>query len=295
MNHYNVLGVPYNASLDEIKRAYKDIALKCHPDKLTQMIDDNVKKERIEKFKEASIAYNELLGKADKNDCIGEEDFTNWKDIWYSVFSNSTETKEIIRDTFVDIASTFIKSQIYPKSYYNVSSNVSAPKRHEVSAEITYREILLNVKKKLRLILVDIDEPLFVDMSCGKFPQVIKEYTDDYDNEHEIVINMIIKEQDNFDHVIHKSGRIDLITTVDVSLLEYSTGFDRSIKHADGEYISVSFPEHCGDTYEVANRGINNGSLFVNVSVRKILTSEWNRLSQEDKAAMVRILKLLCV
>ena len=54
-DYYEVLGVPKDASDDVIRRAYKKLAIKWHPDK---HVDD--KKEAEEKFKEISEAYSVL-------------------------------------------------------------------------------------------------------------------------------------------------------------------------------------------------------------------------------------------
>ena len=51
---YDVLGVPRSASKDDIKKAYRKLALKYHPDKTKG--DKNSE----EKFKEASEAYHIL-------------------------------------------------------------------------------------------------------------------------------------------------------------------------------------------------------------------------------------------
>ncbi|MEL6123389.1 MAG: DnaJ domain-containing protein, partial [Bacteroidota bacterium] len=58
-DYYEVLGVPKNAEQDAIKKAYRKVALKYHPDRNP----DN--KEAEEKFKEAAEAY-EILSDGDK-------------------------------------------------------------------------------------------------------------------------------------------------------------------------------------------------------------------------------------
>ena len=53
-DYYEVLGVEKTASEDEIKKAYRKIAIKYHPDR------NPGDKEAEEKFKEAAEAYNVL-------------------------------------------------------------------------------------------------------------------------------------------------------------------------------------------------------------------------------------------
>jgi len=58
-DYYEVLGVAKNASEDEIKKAYRKIAIKYHPDR-QQGKSEAEQKEAEEKFKEAAEAYDVL-------------------------------------------------------------------------------------------------------------------------------------------------------------------------------------------------------------------------------------------
>jgi len=72
-NYYDVLGVSKTASEAEIKKAYRKLALKYHPDRNP----DN--KESEEKFKEAAQAYEVLSSekKRGQYDQYGHEDYQN--------------------------------------------------------------------------------------------------------------------------------------------------------------------------------------------------------------------------
>lgn len=63
-DYYEVLGVDKNASANEIKKAYRKLAIQYHPDKQHDKTDAE-KKEAEEKFKEAAEAYS-VLSDADK-------------------------------------------------------------------------------------------------------------------------------------------------------------------------------------------------------------------------------------
>lgn len=56
-DYYEVLGLSRNATADDIKKAYRNLALKYHPDRVSA----DKKKESEEKFKEMSEAYEVLM------------------------------------------------------------------------------------------------------------------------------------------------------------------------------------------------------------------------------------------
>ena len=57
-NPYEVLGVPRNASNDEIKKAYRTLSKKYHPD---SYIDNPLADLAEEKFKEVQAAYEQIM------------------------------------------------------------------------------------------------------------------------------------------------------------------------------------------------------------------------------------------
>ena len=55
---YKVLGISPNASDEDVKKAYRDLARKYHPDKYT---DEALKRTAEERMKEINAAYDEIL------------------------------------------------------------------------------------------------------------------------------------------------------------------------------------------------------------------------------------------
>lgn len=71
-DYYEVLGISRNASTDEIKKAYRELALKYHPDR------NQGNPESEEKFKEASEAYS-VLGNEEKRNLFDRYGFDGLK------------------------------------------------------------------------------------------------------------------------------------------------------------------------------------------------------------------------
>ena len=72
-DYYEVLGVPRTATADEIKSAYRKLAMKYHPDR------NPGDKAAEEKFKEAAEAYDVLhdAEKRQRYDQFGHQAFAN--------------------------------------------------------------------------------------------------------------------------------------------------------------------------------------------------------------------------
>ena len=74
MDPYKVLGVSYNASEEEIKKAYRNLSRKYHPD---ANVGNPNQKEYEEKFKEVQQAYNMIIdqkqGKGQAQQAYGDD------------------------------------------------------------------------------------------------------------------------------------------------------------------------------------------------------------------------------
>ena len=75
MNHYKVLGVPRDARTRDIKKAYRDAALKYHPDKIAPDVSDSERERLTAKFQEIAAAYeilsdDELRAKYDNGEDV---------------------------------------------------------------------------------------------------------------------------------------------------------------------------------------------------------------------------------
>ena len=100
-DYYEILGVNRNASKDDLKKAYRKLAMEHHPDRNPN------NKEAEEKFKEAAEAY-EVLSNDDKKaryDRFGHEGmrssgysspgFTDINDIFSQIFSEVDQSSTI--------------------------------------------------------------------------------------------------------------------------------------------------------------------------------------------------------
>ena len=68
VNPYEVLGVPENASMDEIKKAYRKLSRLYHPD---ANINNPNKAQAEEKFKQVQEAYNQIIAARERGETGG--------------------------------------------------------------------------------------------------------------------------------------------------------------------------------------------------------------------------------
>ena len=65
-DYYEVLGVKKDATADEIKKAYRKMALENHPDKVSHLGED-IRKAAEEKFTQINVAYEKIKKQRNMN------------------------------------------------------------------------------------------------------------------------------------------------------------------------------------------------------------------------------------
>ncbi|EUD69566.1 DnaJ like subfamily B member 4 [Plasmodium inui San Antonio 1] len=170
MDYYSVLGVPRDATEDDIKKAYRKLALKWHPDK---HLDENDKNAAEEKFKTISEAYD-VLSDPDKRktyDLYGEEgikgntsgddvNFFNEEidpaDLFNKFFSsNNTFSFTSVFDDEFPAFSSFVHNMGSKRGRFSGSSGRNAEgyksETYEVSLPLSLEELYNGCKKKLKI------------------------------------------------------------------------------------------------------------------------------------------------
>ena len=313
---------------DEIKNICKKIALECHPDKLTNITDENERTIKIERFKNASIGYKKAIEDFDnygKLKCYGgsDYDFDNLADdyeiynnfdlnFWKNTYDGLFKDKEIIKNTFIDVASYFFSKGFKNKNYYNPSTKII---KHSINLPITYYDLCCTNKRKLRILLKNVKEAVYISLCCkNDYPCLTRQYIDDDSVEHEIIINMIIeddcdvdesKEDDDdiihYTHNIISNGndngkpRIDLNITIYINILDYLIGGTKKIRYVDDTYIDVVIEPFNLEDIIIKNKGLLGGNLNVRLNFQNITLQNWGKISEKKRTRIITILKKMYI
>jgi molecular chaperone DnaJ len=146
-DYYEVLGVAKTASADEIKKAYRDLAKKHHPD-----MNPDHKKEAEEKFKEISEAYEVLMdpNKRSVYDRYGHEGasqtFRGGGFSW-DEFTHFDDLQDVLGNLF--------GGSIF-EDFFGFQNRSSGPRRRKggdihVIMRVTLEEIVNSAKKQFKV------------------------------------------------------------------------------------------------------------------------------------------------
>lgn len=266
MDPYEILGLSYPSSKEEIKSRYYELAKKHHPDKL-QHLSEEERKLHEEKFKKINVAY-ELLSKEDFNK-------SDWKGIWSSVesFMNTSHMTG-----FADILSNVI----------NIAREYKKRKasEHHITVEVTLEEVHNRRDKKCRLFLKNISDPIFITVDCGCYPSYL--YTHMHNNQ-TLFIYITFQLQH---HPVYSLDTLfdtyDLYTETHITLAEYFTGTKQIFEYLDGTTIEVNIPAFSSTPIHIQNKGLFGKDILI--IVPKVVLPEEKELSEKSKMKIIKYL-----
>lgn len=124
-NPYEILGVPSNATEDEIKKAYRNLSRKYHPD---ANVNNPNKEQAEERFKEVQQAYQMIMdGKVNGGSGYGGyggyEKYSGFGGFGSATGRNGTSHGEDKEDSYLNAAYTYVCSGDY-RSALNVLGNI---------------------------------------------------------------------------------------------------------------------------------------------------------------------------
>lgn len=275
-NPYVILGIDKNASEDEIKKAYKRLALKFHPDKNCQ--DDS-------EFKRISSAYQMLIdpskrhlydmcgSKLDSDSSISSDELNKLVTQMFNLMSNLVKQrfsqaqpaqpvppKEECKPNNEDI----IKSP-------NIKSiNLNIP----VTLEELYNKQIKKINIKVKRFIEETNEtkletiPIFLSLLNYKDVYVFKEVGDEYIYSNEGIIQRLkgdIKINIKItDHPIIRIDKYlfqyDLIIDDTISLYEVYFGINKTYKFFNNEELLVSknFRDKLKENHEASHYSFNH-------------------------------------
>ncbi|KAJ6816594.1 dnaJ protein ERDJ3B-like [Iris pallida] len=265
-NYYEVLQVPKGASDEQIKRAYRKLALKYHPDK------NQGNEEANKKFAEINNAYEVLTDSEKRNiyDRYGEEGLKqhaagggggggmNMQDIFSTFFGGGgggeEEEEKIPKgdDVIVDLSATledlYMGGSLKVWREKNVIKPAPGKRRCNCRNEVHHRQIAPGMFQQMTEQVCEQcqnvkfeREGYFITVDIEKGMQDGQEVVFYEDGEPKIdgePGDLKIRIQTAPHDIFRRDGN-DLHTTVTISLLQALVGFEKTIKHLDEHFVEI--------------------------------------------------------
>lgn len=284
MNYYDILGVEKNSDLSVIKKAYRELAKKYHPD-LNQNSEHSTKK-----FQEISEAYNILSNETTRKQYDLKYDtfkknntYSNKNSYSYQSTKNTykqnyynDETYHIIGEAKISLSLKEAFSGKYASSFFKLQQNVVDSRRcnHCYGTGVVPNHFFGNKRcpycKGLGVVLSNRNIVNKIKFN-SHIPAGVIDGSELYVkyNENYIKLKITIKKHNNY-----KLINNDLYMTKKIANEKLILGTTSQITNIDGKTIKLTIPPNTksGQIFRIKGRGFNHnnerGNLFITVTNR---------------------------
>lgn len=259
MNLYKILDINNNSSKKEIKKAYRKLALKFHPDKNKLNKNYNIKK-----FHNIQIAYETLIDDNKRKiydsmsyseqlelynlfnqyfDSVSPKYKIIYKNIIGTIYNDENEFKNDINNfNFINIFEKIKNNLMY--KYNNIFSDIpNVENKKKINIDATLLEKYNNMFKKLTY-----------KNNIYTIPLRESQCIIPINENNKLLININTTNNTNFEVI----NEIDLLINKFITLEEYINGGHISFKHIDDTIIEIKFKSFIGKNpiHKIINKGL---------------------------------------
>ncbi|CAH8391323.1 unnamed protein product [Eruca vesicaria subsp. sativa] len=308
VDYYKVLQVDRNAKDEDLKKAYRKLAMKWHPDK-----NPNSKKEAESKFKQISEAYDVLSDPQKRAiyDQDGEEglnrqapppgagDFPGGE----ASFRFNRRSADDIFSEFFNYSRAFDGDSRFPFGE-DVFSNAPPRKAAPVETQLpcSLEDLYKGTTKKMKISrdVIDsfgrsstVEEIMAIVIKPGWKKGTKITFPEKGNEQRGIIPSDLVFIVDEKPHAVFKRDGNDLVITQKIPLVEALTGYTAQVTTLDGRTLTVAVNNVISPSYEEVVKGegmpipkdpSKKGNLRIKFNIRFP-----SRLTTEQKAGIKRM------
>ena len=267
MDYYAILGLEKDCSIDDIKKAYKKLALQYHPDRHTTNKEYNEKR-----FVEVSQAYEILSDPNSKQKYDLQNDinitFTSPLQLFAQLFS--TIYPELIgvikeNESVLKIPLLLLNHMVKKNPEFKLKEAKANPTTLEIKIPLIeyyqnpYKKVTLEIKKRSSIYdneFIYKKKEFILNLSLS---EQIFEFCGHEDNENLYPGDIIFLISDIEDSDFKRHNEYNLIHNHTISLSEYTNGFTHTINFLGTPLcIYIERPWDSFNVYKLENYGLRN-------------------------------------